>query len=354
MDLLPSEEQNEIADTVRAQLEADFDLHALAERDFEPSVVDPVLWSRCAELGWFSLGLAEADGGIGYGTPEEALLFEEIGAHATPGPFLATVLAAHVAAAAGERDLVESITTGSLRVAGAEPEAAPDGPEPASGTVAVRVTDWHGADLVLLLRGRTAQLHSTDGLHFDEQLSFDPLVPLAVTELDPSPSGGTGTGSLRCAVEDPSIALRATVLAAAELAGIARATAEQSSTYAMDREQFGRPVGSFQAVKHRCVDMAVRAEAAVQLTRLASLAVQGHIGAGGGHPDAPFQAEAAWVTAARAAVENAEVNVQNHGGIGFTYEHTAHRYVTRARVRSFAGGGLRGHMAALLSADAPA
>src|SRR5690606_10454177 len=74
MDLLPTEEQHEIITTVRSQLERDFDLHALAERDGETSVVDRALWGRCAELGWFGLGLTESLGGVGYSLAEEALL----------------------------------------------------------------------------------------------------------------------------------------------------------------------------------------------------------------------------------------------------------------------------------------
>ncbi len=335
MDLLPSEEQSEIIDTVNAQLEADFDLHALAGQDFSTNVLDDDLWQRCAELGWFSLGLSEADGGIGYGLAEEALLFERIGAHATPGPFLPTVLGAHVAAAAGDADPVTAITSGACRVALAEPEPSADDPH------RVRVTDHDGAALMLTIGERDCVLRSTEGKQFVAQSSLDPLVPLAVTEVD------RDGADVVCRADGETLVLRATVLFAAELAGIARATAEQSTEYAKDREQFGRPVGSFQAVKHRCADMAVRADAAIQLTRLASLAVQA------GHPDARFQARAARAVASEAAIDNAEVNVQNHGGIGFTYEHTAHRYVTRARLRAAALGGRAATLADMLAADAP-
>jgi alkylation response protein AidB-like acyl-CoA dehydrogenase len=145
-----------------------------------------------------------------------------------------------------------------------------------------------------------------------------------------------------------ALRLRATVLVAAELAGIATATAEQSTQYAKDREQFGVPVGSFQAVKHRCADMAVRAEAATSLVRYAALAVRD------GLPDAAFHADAARAVAARNAIENAQINVQNHGGIGFTWEHTAHRYVTRAQVRSRTLGTLRDSLDSLLGQPSPA
>ncbi len=327
MDLLPTEEQLEIIGTVKAQLESDFSLNDLAERDGQDQVIDDTLWQRCAELGWFALGISEEDGGVGYSLVEEALLFEEVGAHATPGPFLATVLAAHVAADCGESELLGQILSGERRVALAEPE---DGSRH-------RITDHGGADLALAISGSRAAIFDLARTEITPELSLDPLVPLGTVSLDSDPL---------CAVDDPSISLRASVLVAAELAGIARATAEQSTEYGKDREQFGRPVGSFQALKHRCADMAVRADAAMNLTRLAALSVVA------GHNDAEFQSEAARVLATQAALENATWNVQNHGGIGFTWEHTAHRYVTRAQFRARTAGTPHDHLAALLGAPA--
>ena len=340
MDLLPNDEQAEIVTTVRSQLAADFTAAANAAHDGADSVVDPELWTRCAELGWFGLGLPESDGGVGYGLVEEAQLFTEIGAHATPGPFLATVLAGKVAAAAGDGPLVAAILAGERRVALAEPEPVP-GADPVVGESVAgtfRVTDHGGAHLVLALHGRHAALLELPTLALHPVDSLDALVPLATAELN---------GASMCSVDDRTIALSATVLVSAQLAGIARATAEQSTEYAKDREQFGRPVGSFQAVKHRCADMAVRADAAVNLTNLAALAVAS------GADDDRFQTEAARVVAGESALANAQINVQNHGGIGFTWEHTAHRYVTRAQVLSRTAGTHYSHLADLLAADAP-
>jgi alkylation response protein AidB-like acyl-CoA dehydrogenase len=132
------------------------------------------------------------------------------------------------------------------------------------------------------------------------------------------------------------------------MAGLAEATCAMSVEYAKEREQFGQPIGSFQAVKHRCADMAARAEAAITQTRWAALTVD----ASG--PDGAFEVEAARVMATRAALTNSEVNVQNHGGIGFTWEHPAHRYVTRARLLELTGGSLADHQAKLLTAPTPA
>jgi alkylation response protein AidB-like acyl-CoA dehydrogenase len=339
MDLLPTEEQLEIVNTVSAQLAADFSLNDLAANDETDDVIDAALWQRCAELGWFALGISEANGGVGYTLVEEALLFEELGAHATPGPFLATVLAGHVAADSGASDVLERVLSGTSQLALAEPEDvdAVVSAESVRGTF--RITDHGGAELALALSGEVAAIIDLTGVATSPEASLDPLVPLATATLDAKP--------LAC-MSGPSVRRRATVLVAAELAGIARATAEQSTEYAKDRQQFGVPVGSFQAVKHRCADMAVRADAAVNLTHMAALAVVDD------RPDADFQAEAARVLAADAALENSQINVQNHGGIGFTWEHTAHRYVTRAQFRARTAGTREQHLTALLEAPAGA
>jgi len=338
MDLLPTDEQAEIVATITTQLERDFALNDLASRDGEAEVIDSALWSRCAELGWFALGVSEEDGGVGYTLAEESLLFEALGAHATPGPFLATVLAARVAASGGDAPLLAAVLSGERRVALAEPEPTTDG-HPDVGTVVrgtFRLSDFGGAELALVLDGRHAAVVDLATATLRVEPSLDPLIPLATATFD--------TAAL-CSVDDRTISLAATVLVAAELAGIARATAEQSTEYAKVREQFGRPVGSFQALKHRCADMAVRADAAVNLSRLAALAVVA------GDVDARFQAEAARVVAGDAAISNSHANVQNHGGIGFTLEHTAHRYVTRAQFRTRTAGTHRGHLGELLAAS---
>jgi len=341
VDLLPTTEQDEIIATVRSQLEREFDLHALAERDGAAQVVDDALWQRCAELGWFGLGMAEALGGVGYTLAEEALLFAEVGAHATPGPFLPTVLGARLAALAGATDLRDGILSGEQRIALAEPHGHGEASAGATVSGTFRVTDHGGAHLVLVLVDDTASIVAASELVAEPMASLDLLVPTAIGAVSgvPALSHLDGAAGLR---------LRATVLVAAELAGIATATADQSTQYAKDREQFGQPVGGFQAVKHRCADMAVRAEAATSLVRYASLAVRD------GHHDARFHAEAARAVAAAAAVDNAQINVQNHGGIGFTWEHTAHRYVTRAQVRSRTVGTLRDALANLLAQPSPA
>jgi alkylation response protein AidB-like acyl-CoA dehydrogenase len=113
---------------------------------------------------------------------------------------------------------------------------------------------------------------------------------------------------------------------------VAERTLEMSVEYGKVRQQFGRPIGSFQAVKHRCADMAVRAEVARSLTTYAAVALRD------GEADATRHVRAAKALAADAALVNAGDNVQNHGGMGFTWESDAHLYLKRAWVLEHAFG----------------
>jgi len=135
-----------------------------------------------------------------------------------------------------------------------------------------------------------------------------------------------GIATERLEVGAAGLRRMATVLLAAEAVGLAERTLEASVEYAKVRQQFGRPIGSFQAVKHRCADMAVRAEVARSLTTYAAVALRD------GEPDAARHADEAKALAVDAALANAHDNVQNHGGMGFTWESDAHLYLKRAWV----------------------
>jgi alkylation response protein AidB-like acyl-CoA dehydrogenase len=319
MDLLPTPEQEEIVGSVRA---------VLADRHTLGDALDDKLWDAAVEQGWFALGLDEALGGVGYTLVEEALVFTEIGRAAAPGPFLATVLAVRIAAEGGAPELAAELIAGTTRTALAEHEG--DG---------YRLFDHVDASVAVLLDDDGARVLSLEGLTLSSEDALDTLVPLAVA---------TELGAVLATAPDPDgIRDRALVLLAALLAGVAEATTEQSVAYAKDREQFGQPIGSFQAVKHRCADMAVRADLASSQVRWAALTVSN------GQVDATFQATSAAIVAIEAALENSTTNIQNHGGIGFTWEHTAHRYVTRARLWSSLWGGTRAHQTMLLAAAVP-
>ena len=309
VDLLPSDEQDEIVSAIRSLLADRVPPERLHERDGAPDVVDAELWKTCAELGWFGLGVSEADGGVGYSVVEEALLCCELGASLAPGPWVAQLVAIHAALALGHADEAAALVGGEQR-------AAWFGPQSHDG--ARLLHHPQGAHVAVSIDGTDAGWWSTvpagDALH-----SIDALTPLRRV-------GGSAATPTQVAAGRWE---RAALLLAATAAGIARATAEQSRQYSLDREQFGQPIGGFQAVKHRCADMATRADAAVQQVRYASVAFRD------AHADAALQIAAAHQVSVWAALDNAEVNVQNHGGIGFTWEHSAHRYVTRAQVTRF-------------------
>lgn len=358
MDLLPTDEQAEIASTVHNALEAAFPLNDRDRFDVigaqetllsgeRPGGGDPLIddarWAGFGELGWFSLGLAEADGGVGYGLAEEVLLAEELGRQVAPGPFVAQIVASRLAAAA-QLDAAADLAAGTLRAAWGEPVVSTEGSPAVIGdrtTADLLVQHAEGAAWIVVVSGDEAVLISSE----DVEVLAD------VAPLDPStPLRRVRANAVIPGASDPSGATArwATTLVSAQMAGLAEATCAMSVEYAKEREQFGQPIGSFQAVKHRCADMAARAEAAITQTRWAALTVD----ASG--PDGAFEVEAARVMATRAALTNSEVNVQNHGGIGFTWEHPAHRYVTRARLLELTGCSLSDHQAALLIAPTPA
>lgn len=312
MDLLPTDEQQEIVASVRAVLS---DQHTVGEP------LSDGLWSAAAAQGWFALGLAEDLGGVGYSLVEESLLFVELGRVVAPGPFLATVTAARLAATSGDADLATSLIEGSSRAAWAEPDG--------EGAMLL------DADLATVAVRATGGLALVDPASVPSEVvpSIDELVEVRRTAAQPH---------VLSTHDDPTEALRVRVLLASLMAGIAEATTAQSVEYGKDREQFGQPIGGFQAVKHRCADMAVRAEAAVMQVRMAALATEA------GRADAGFHVDSASIVATSAALENTHWNVQNHGGIGFTWEHTAHRFVTRARVLAQLAGGRYAAQSSLL------
>jgi len=298
IDLAENDEQAEIARTA-ARLLSD---HA-----------DPP-WQQCAELGWLALAVPEHLGGVGYRLAEQVVLFRELGRALTNGPFLGTVLAVELAIAADDADRLATIIAGKQRVALAEP---------VGGSDRWRIwSDGTPVDSVLLVEasGRCRLVDDEQVRTVETVETIDPAYRLRSAHID---------AAVGVAVEPMDGAVirdRGAVLAAAMLVGIAERARDDSTRYAVDRVQYGRPIGSFQAVKHRCADMAVRAEAAWALTGLAAVELDA------GRPEAALDVTAASEIATSAALANARDNIQNHGAIGFTAEHSAHRYLERAHV----------------------
>ena len=334
MDLLPDPEQREIVAATRTFLEAELPLSRLQS----DSELDDDTWRTLAELGWLGLGLDSQHGGVGYGLAEETLLFIELGRFLLPTSLLAAALAARIASAAGDADTARAIVEGRRRVALAEARDTP------AAVVGPRVSgrfwmlDGAGAELLLVGDPGASALLSGGALGPAEpRPSLDEATGLAALETD-----GAEALAFVPAAQEP-VWLRGAVLASAMLVGIAEATRDAGSAYASERRQFGKPIGVFQAVKHRCADMAVRAEAARSLLLYAALALRD------GLPDAASQVSAAKAQAGEAALENARANIQIHGGYGFTVEYDAHFYLKRCHVLNRVMGSPRAHLSALIA-----
>jgi alkylation response protein AidB-like acyl-CoA dehydrogenase len=327
MDLTLGPEQESVRDAIRGMLA---DRLPLARIRAHPEVDDAV-WREAGDLGWFTLGLPESAGGAGYGLPEEMILFIELGRSLAPGPWLGTLLAAHAHAggAAGRRVAVVDDPADALvrdgRLAGTA-----DG-----------VADAAGVDAFLVVGGTHVRWVAPDarGLTVAVRPSIDLSRPLARVRFD-------GVAAEDVDADAAALRARATVLVAAEAVGVAERTLEASVAYAKVRQQFGRPIGSFQAVKHRCADMAVRAEVARSITTWAAVAVRD------GEPDAARTVREAKALAGDAALANASDNVQNHGGMGFTWEADAHLYLKRAWLLEHQFGSRSAQLDALAAAFA--
>jgi alkylation response protein AidB-like acyl-CoA dehydrogenase len=315
MDLTLGAEQEQIRDAVRGFLGDRLPLARVRRVATEPPGFDTAAWREAAALGWFGLGLPEAEGGAGYGTPEEMLLAIELGRTLAPGPWRGTIVAAH-AAPTKER---AAMLAGDLRVGVVDdPDCRLGDGEVLNGPVA-DVPDAGLVDAFVVLKGGGVFWLPCDarGVALVVAPSMDPVRRLGRLVL-------TNAQPRRLHVEPAPLRRLATVLAAAEAAGVAERTLEMSVEYAKVRQQFGRPIGSFQAVKHRCADMAVRAEVARSVVTYAAVAVRD------GDRDADRHAHVAKALATDAALANAADNVQNHGGIGYTWEAAAHLYLKRA------------------------
>ncbi|WP_395108055.1 acyl-CoA dehydrogenase family protein [Actinomadura sp. SCN-SB] len=336
MDLLPTAEQQSIADTAAEFLRNEMSTALIRGGRGDAACVPAVAWKEGAALGLLGLSLPEEHGGADAGLAEEMLVFREVGRIPAPGPFLSCVLGARVAAVAGDADLAASIVGGDAQVGlGLPRPGTVSGPIRLDGPLDLLDVPVPGH--VLLIAEDGAGLVHTDALSdVNPGEAIDPGV-----RISDAVAGNAPLLHYIPADREP-LYLRATVLTAALLTGIAEAVRDASVAHAKTREQFGRPIGVHQAIKHRCADMAVRAEAAMAQTFFAAIAVDE------GRPDAELQARSALIVAARAARLGAAENVQIHGGIGYTFEADAHLYVKRAEVWSQVLGGRAGHLDRLL------
>jgi 3-oxochol-4-en-24-oyl-CoA dehydrogenase len=322
MSIAISEEHRALAQSV-ADLLTDHQSRAVARSLLEAEAdARPAFWTELGGLGLLGLHVSEELGGSGFGLLETLVVAEQMGRHLAPGPFVPTVITSAVLAAAGPEDvqkrLLPGLADGSVIGAAALGGEVTYADGAATGRAGV-VISGHLADVLLVPAGDDVLLveKSAGGVHDEVPANLDQSRRAAKVRLDAAPAmvlpGARGllTGVARAVL-------------AAEATGIAAETTEQAAEYAKIRQQFGRPIATFQAVKHHCANMLVAAELAT-----AAAWDAGRAGLGGGD-QLSYTAAIAAVLAGSAAVGNANLNIQVHGGIGFTWEHDAHLYLRRA------------------------
>jgi alkylation response protein AidB-like acyl-CoA dehydrogenase len=369
MDIGFTEEQELLRDTARRFLESECNTQFVRRRMAEPAAVTDEFWRKLAEQGWLGIVYPEEEGGSGLGLVDLVVLMEEMGRAVMPGPFLSTVLLGGAAigeagAPAQRRQWVPQIAAGTAKAALAwtEPNLRWDaagvtlrareagGGFTLSGTK-LFVGDAHLAD-ILVVAARTR-----DGSTLEDGVSLF-LVPkdtpgLAITVLPTIDE----TRKL-CEVRLDNVALpagallgvkhegwrplsqvvaQATVALAAEMCGGAQQVLDMTVAYAKIRIAFGKPIGSYQGVKHQAADMLVAIENAKSLTYYAAWAVDQ------GLDEAPVAVSMAKAAASDMYRNVAGTGIQLHGGIGMTWEHDLQLYFKRAKASEVAFGDATWH-----------
>jgi len=300
MDLDPNDDQRALVEMVAAFAADRFDserARTFADR------FDRDAWRELAGLGTFGISLPEDSGGVGLGTIDEVLVHEALGTRLVPGPLVAAALSA---------GLVDGVLDGSVVPAVLD----------ASGHGPVLVEHLRDADVLLVVHDEgidRVAVTDLDPILLDRPT--DPLTP--VSRLHAVPSGDR----IAEAATARHWRRRGSLLASAQLCGNSAGSTTLAVGYAAEREQFGRPVGSFQGLKHLLADCWIRTEVARSAIWAAGVTVdEPEVG------DVDRAIAAARLTAARAATENGKTGIQVHGGMGFTWEVDAHLFLKRAWV----------------------
>jgi alkylation response protein AidB-like acyl-CoA dehydrogenase len=351
-----NDEQQAIKSTAREFLAARYKSERIRELAESEHGFEQPDWEEMAELGWPGLALPEEWGGQGLGIVELAVLFEELGYALAPTPLLSNTIAGLALAENGTdeqrerwlRPLAEGQVRGTVALvdAGGPPTPGMFTMEAKAGDDGVvldgekiLVQDAVAADFLLvgtsdgrrhLVEREAAGVTVTPQRSIDltrrlysvrfEGVRVDPEATLAGAQADYLP-----------------VLLRACVAIAAESTGVAQRTLEMAVEYAKDRQQFGRPIGAYQAVSHRCAQMLLE-------TENARSAVYGAAWAADAEPETlPLAAAMAKAYASDAGWRVPDASIQVHGGIGFTWEHDLHFFLKRGRANAATFGDARWH-----------
>jgi alkylation response protein AidB-like acyl-CoA dehydrogenase len=344
-----TDEQEELRKTVRSFLENKSSEEAVREQMETDNGFDPAVWSQMGEqMGLQGLSIPEEFGGSGYGFVELGIVLEEMGRALLCAPFFSTaVLAANTLLQSGDdaakQKYLPAIASGETvaTLAYVEPSGKwdesgitmqatkSDGGYTLSGTKSF-VLDGHTAGLIIVAAKTDAgtSLFAVDGdasgLTKTNLSTMDQTRKQAKLDFDNTPAEligeeGKGWDTLETVLDLAAVAL------AAEQVGGAQKVLEMAVDYAKVRVQFGRPIGSFQAIKHKCADMLLEVESAK------SAAYYGMWCASEMNDELPSTASLAKAYCSEAYFHAAAENIQIHGGIGFTWEHPAHLYFKRAK-----------------------
>jgi alkylation response protein AidB-like acyl-CoA dehydrogenase len=340
-----TDDQHAIKRTAREFLAARYrpeEVRRLATEDSEGFTAEQ--WREISELGWPAIVVPEEHDGLGLGVVELVVVAEELGYALAPSPFLSTAAATLLLRAAGAGEELAGLASGEIRgTVAIWDEGGSHRPdestlEAADGRLTgakVAVADLAAADLVVVsgAGGRHWIVGADDaGVTITDTAGLDPTRKLYRLELDGA-EGRELSGDW-----DQAYAAIATAVAA-ESVGVAQRAMEMAVAYASDRKQFGRPIGAYQAISHRCAQMLLEVEGARSLAYRAAWACD--------HEPATAPAAAAMAKsyASDAGWRVTASAVQVHGGIGFTWEHDLHFFLKRAKANAHHFGDARFHRA---------
>jgi alkylation response protein AidB-like acyl-CoA dehydrogenase len=343
-DLLYSDVEEQLRASVRDLLTDRAPWPSVLARTETDEPYDPALWrSLAVDFGVAGLAVPESRGGHGGSWREVAVVAEELGRSVAGTPFLGHTMATCAARIAGAAELAPRLIsgewTGSLAVTAASPITADLAIDDGVLTGSVKgVVDALTADVLLV---PTPQgLHQVDATAVGRTpvLSLDMTRPLCDLEFDgvaATPLSPPGFGA-----RDGALLIGGALLASEQL-GLAQQCLEMTVDYLKTRYQFGRQIGSYQALKHRVADLWAAITQARAVARYAAACVADH------DDDAPIAVSLAQAYCSPVAVRAAEECVQLHGGIGFTWEHPAHLYLKRAKADAVLFGSASAHRARL-------
>lgn len=332
---------DELRDSIRQVLDEHLQVHgdAIPEEDGRP--LDRALWDQMAGLGWLALGIDEEHGGLGQGFAHTAVLHEELGRALASVPSLTTLLAADAIAMAGtpeqKKRWLPAIAAGELMVSVTLPApSAAAAPVQADGLFVPHMPFADVVDLLLLPvatadGGVALAAVETANASVTRRNSVDLTRSMGEVCVDAAALAAAERIALDPATLD-RLRDRAAVALASDAIGGSGAVLARTVEYLCVREQFGRPIGSFQALKHRAASWKVLLEAATALVRHAADAVAA------GEPEASTMASCAKYYACDSYAATSADAIQLHGGIGFTWEHACHLFLKRAKLNQLLFG----------------